>query len=376
MKKFILLSSIALLCFCCTHSNDEAKTLTVDVNTSLDNGEVSVFDIFSKVDVIALDSSLPISNNVHTGEAYITYDGSNFYILDEKSYKVNVYNQEGRMLYQADKVGRGAGEYTMAYQIEYNPDTKHVEILNPMGKILVFDIDSLKYVSEFNFIGKPLSTHNFCSLGDDYILYSSREDDKLYKLETETCKVLSYGYQPPEYLRKYISPQSPFLCLSDMPCIFRPYDGMIYKFDSIHTEMRPVIQWDFGKYQCRLQDIPRNRSNREYYEFILEYSKKHIAAFFNVKCAHNIIFASVIFKGETYSLIYDLHREISWLFNETIEGMKFLPELFYDNIMYKYVDYASLPDYVNKNILDSLSQTEYDKVICEEGAAIIKYSLR
>lgn len=376
MKQLLLLVTVSFFCFCCTHSNEDIKTLKVDVDTSLSDGKVSIYDIFSKVDLIALDDTFPISNSVHTGEAYITYDGNNFYILDDKSYKVNVYNKEGRILYQANKVGRGVGEYTMAYQIEYNSNTAQIEILNPMGKILRFDKDSLKYVSELNFIGNPLSTHNFNYLGDDYILYSAREADKLYKFESETHEVLSYSYQPPEYLRKYISPQSPFLYLTDSPCIFRPYDGLIYKFDITNNEMQPFIQWDFGKYQCRLQDIPHDKSNREYYDFILEYSKKHIAAFFNIKCAHNIIYASVILKGETYTLLYDLNRDYSFLFKETSEGMKFLPELFHDNIMYKYVDSASLPDFINRNILDSQSQAEYDKVICEEGAAIIKYTLK
>ena len=270
MKQLLLLVTVSFFCFCCTHSNEDIKTLKVDVDTSLSDGKVSIYDIFSKVDLIALDDTFPISNSVHTGEAYITYDGNNFYILDDKSYKVNVYNKEGRILYQANKVGRGVGEYTMAYQIEYNSNTAQIEILNPMGKILRFDKDSLKYVSELNFIGNPLSTHNFNYLGDDYILYSAREADKLYKFESETNEVLSYSYQPPEYLRKYISPQSPFLYLTDSPCIFRPYDGLIYKFDITKNEMQPFIQWDFGKYQCRLQDIPHDKSNREYYDFILE----------------------------------------------------------------------------------------------------------
>lgn len=376
MKRLFFLLTMSFLCFCCTHSNDEIKTLKVDVDASLSDGEVSIYDIFSSVDVIALDSSYPVSNSVHTGEAYITCDGNKFYILDQKTYKVNVYNIDGSIVTQYDKVGRGVGEYTMAYQIEYNSATEKIEILNPMGKILIYSIDSLQYESELNFIGKPLSTHNFGLIGEDYILYSAREADKLYKLYSESNAVMSYDYQPPEYLRKYISPQSPFLYMENLPCIFRPYDGLIYQFDVTYNRIKPILQWDFGKYKCSFHDIPRDRSNREYYEFILEYSKKHIAAFFNIKCAHNVIFASVILKGETYALLYDLNRDHSWLFKETIEGMKFLPELFNDKIMYKYVDSASLPEFINRNILDCQSQAEYDKVICEEGSAIIKYTLK
>ena len=82
MKQLLLLVTVSFFCFCCTHSNEDIKTLKVDVDTSLSDGKVSIYDIFSKVDLIALDDTFPISNSVHTGEAYITYDGNNFYILD------------------------------------------------------------------------------------------------------------------------------------------------------------------------------------------------------------------------------------------------------------------------------------------------------
>ncbi|HIT46357.1 MAG TPA: hypothetical protein IAC35_00700 [Candidatus Cryptobacteroides merdipullorum] len=45
-------------------------------------------------------------------------------------------------------------------------------------------------------------------------------------------------------------------------------------------------------------------------------------------------------------------------------------------MMYKFVDYDFLPEYVNREILDASSQAAYDKVLAEEGAAIVRYRLK
>ena len=371
-----LLLAATVLVSCCSGVNESQKTLTVDIDYLLSNEKVSIYDMFSKVELIALDSTCPISNSVHTGESYLTYDGENFYVLDERTYKVNVYKDNGDILCHADKVGRGPSEYAMGYQIEYNPSADKIEILNPMGKILQYETGSFEYVSELNFMGKPLSTHNFCVSGKDYILYSSREEDKLYVLCGDDSEVMSFGYTPPEYLRKYISPQSPFFYMNDAPCIFRPYDGLIYMLDVSDHTMNVILGWDFGKYQCRFQDIPYDKSVMEYREFILDYSQNHIASFFNIKSVDDRIFASVIFKGNTHTVYYDLRNDQTFFFRDTIEEMLFLPELFHGNVMYKFVDCKNLPDFVNRSILDVQSQQAYDKVVEEEGAAIIKYTLK
>ena len=376
MKYFIFPLSLLFFLFSCSRNNQDIETLAIDIEASRSNREVSIYDIFSKIEVIALDDTYLISNSIHTGEAYITFDGDNFYILDNSSYKVNVYTSDGRILYHSDKVGRGKGEYTMAYQIEYDPYDNKIEILNPMGKILRYNTDSLKFESELNFMGNPLSTHNFLHIKDSYILYSAREDDKLYSLDNKTREVKSYGYSPEEYLRKYISPQSPFFYINHDPCIFRPYDGTIFRFDVGKHTLEPIIKWDFRKYQCRLKDIPPDKSAREYHDFILKYSKKHIAAFTNIKSTKNRLFASVIFKGEIYTLYYNTSQNNYFFFNETSEGIKFLPELFYNDIMYKYADSSSLPDFIKKELLDSHSQKEYDKIIKDDCSAIIKYTLK
>ena len=84
----------------------------------------------------------------------------------------------------------------------------------------------------------------------------------------------------------------------------------------------------------------------------------------------------MVHNGEIHTICHDLETGESLLFEKTVEGMSFLPELFRDGVMYKFVDYTFLPEYVNREILDASSQAAYDKVLAEEGAAIVRYRLK
>ncbi len=88
------------------------------------------------------------------------------------------------------------------------------------------------------------------------------------------------------------------------------------------------------------------------------------------------LFASAIYKGKAHTLYYNCDNGKACFFDKTSEGMSFSPELFADNVMYKFVDSEHLPEYVSKCVLDDFSSSEYDKVVSEGGAAIIKYYLQ
>ena len=348
--------------------------IQVDID-SLAKEQVSIYGIFSKVELVSLDNEYPVGNIVYTGASNITWDGSKFYILDVRTFGINVYGADGTLLKHSDKVGRGPGEFTMADQIYYNKDLDLIEILNPMGRIFRYTPDSLKFVSEVNYMGKGLlATHNYAQKGGIYILYSSSIDDQLWKLDTETGDLSKYDYRSPEYLRRYISPQAPFFDIGGSPCFFRPYDGLIYTFDIDSHHVVPFIEWDLGKRQCLVENIPEHTS----YDFIIENSRKIASPYINIKAAGNTVFASVIYGGgKEYTLYHDLDTGETHFFHMTEEGMEFLPEIFDHERkrMFKFIDFKYLPEYINRDILDARSRAAYDKVLEEEGSAIAIYYL-
>ncbi len=369
--RLISLLFLSILFLGCSQ-NSQSDIIEVDIDV-LCSKDVSILDLFSDVELIALDSSKPISNSVYVGTSNIAFDGQLIYLLDIKSLAVNVYDLFGNRLTSVNKTGRGPGEFLMADQIMYNSDLGLIEILNPMGKILRYEPGTMKFHSELNYMGKELkATHNFCKSAENYILYTATGEDKIWELDAKNIHLSSFSYQPPKYLQNYISAQSPFLEIKGRPCSFRPYDGLIFTFEN--NEIVPIYQWDLGKYQCRLKDIPRDMNNREYYDFILRFSNRKISPFIDIKCGNNKLFASAIYKGVTHTLYHDIQTGQNAFFETTTENMKFLPELFTEKFMCKFIDCHYLPDFINREILDEDSRKAYDKIVFEDGCGIIKYS--
>ena len=286
-----VLFAVFLLLSGCSGERQEGAVHKVQVDVDFLAGEqVSIYDIFSKVELVSLDNEYPVGNIVYTGASNITWDGSRFYILDAMTFGISVYGIDGALLKHTDKVGRGPGEFTMADQIYYNKDLDLIEILNPMGRIFRYTPDSLKFVSEVNYMGKGLlATHDYVQRGETYILYSSSIDDQLWDLDTETGALSKYDYKSPEHLRRYISPQAPFFDIGGSPCFFRPYDGLVYTFDMDTHRVVPFIEWDLGKHQCHIEDIPEDISVHASYDFIMENSQRTASPYINIKAVGNTV---------------------------------------------------------------------------------------
>ena len=131
---------------------------------------------------------------------------------------------------------------------------------------------------------------------------------------------------------------------------------------------------------CNIWWIANNHINKiiDLYggEYYIDPSRKNVSITDNVNATDEWLFATVIFKGEIYTLSYNLMDKTYKFFNRTKEGMRFLPELFHDNIMYKYVESTSLSDFVNRDVLDLESRKQYDAIMEHDGLAIIKYTLK
>lgn len=373
--------AILTIIFGCSKKGQERAEYEITVNVdSLVREEISIYDIFTKVELVALDNEFPVANIVYTGASNITWDGKRFYILDVAKFGINVYRTDGSLVSHFDKVGRGPGEFTMADQIYYNKDMDLIEILNPMGRILRYTPDSLSFDSELNYMGKGLmATHNYFQTGHKYILYSSTIDEQLWDLDSKTGTLKKYDYISPEHLRRYISPQAPFFDMAGRPCFFRPYDGLIYTFNMDTHRIVPFIKWNLGKHQCRIENIPEDLSVHTSYDYIIENSKRTASPYIDIKSAGNILFASVIYGGgKEYTLYHDLDTGETLFFDRTSEGMKFLPGIpdREGTRIFKFIDAGYLPEYVCRDILDEASRKAYDTVLREEGSAIIVYHLK
>ncbi len=375
-KCFKTIALFILLLTGCGNNSQVGNLKNIRINVeSLLCEETSVYDIFSEVDVVCLDDTVPLTYSVFNGSPWVDCSEDNLFVLDPHTFSVHVYDKKGRFVEKADLYGRGAGEYIMAQMLRYNRTEKLLEVLDPTGKIYRYTTSPIKFHSLVDCTGKGLlSAHYYLFDGENYILYSHREEEKLWVLRGGEDTLQQLGYRLPDYLRLYTYLQRPVFEKDGKIYVYNSYDGAVDCINVEDGKLERVFEWDFGKYQAQLADIPEFDSAREYVDFIKSFSNRKVSPFIDMKIVGDKIFANVIFEGgKIYTLIYDLENSRSYLFDKTAEGMKFFHGNVLGNKMYMLVESEELPEFVNRDILGEASQKEYDKVMDTEGMAVVWY---
>lgn len=375
-KCFKTIALFILLLTGCGNNSQVGNLKNIRINVeSLLSEEISVYDIFSEVDVVCLDDTVPLTYSVFNGSPWVDCSEDNLFVLDPHTFSVHVYDKKGRFVEKADLYGRGAGEYIMAQMLRYNRTEKLLEVLDPTGKIYRYTTSPIKFHSLVDCTGKGLlSAHYYLFDGENYILYSHREEEKLWVLRGGEDTLQQLGYRLPDYLRLYTYLQRPVFEKDGKIYVYNSYDGAVDCINVEDGKLERVFEWDFGKYQAQLADIPEFDSAREYVDFIKSFSNRKVSPFIDMKIVGDKIFANVIFEGgKIYTLIYDLENSRSYLFDKTAEGMKFFHGNVLGNKMYMLVESEELPEFVNRDILGEASQKEYDKVMDTKGMAVVWY---
>lgn len=377
-KKTALLIFATLIAFAagCGKSDwkdSSAIRIKLDVDSLLNGTSVSIDDIFQEIQLVCLDSSDMISNSVYSGHNYYTFDGEYFYVLDEKSFTIHVFDSHGKFVHSSSKKGRGPGEFTMATKICYNADLNTIDVLNPIGKIYHFRTKTLEYVSTLDIKGKDLqSIHDFVPTRSGYLLYSNTLDERIWHYDSENRIANPCGIRLPEYLSIYFYAQDRFYSMGESVQTFRAFDGKCFNLDS-SLNVRTSLVWDFGKRSAQLKAIPELPSAREYHEFLMDYSDNHVAAFNDIKCIDRTLIANVIYKRNLHTIVYNLASNQAKMFLKTEEGLPLVCGLVYDNSMMLLVDSHMLPEFISTEVLDEVSVREYQKATSTGSMAIIRY---
>lgn len=111
---------------------DDRITVNLD-----DNEKASLFDYFSHIELIPLETSDDIL--VGYCEDIVLYQ-NRYYIFDRKRAVVQIFDQDGKFVFLIDKRGQGPGEYTPNLtSISLNPFTDNIDITD-MGCIYSYDL--------------------------------------------------------------------------------------------------------------------------------------------------------------------------------------------------------------------------------------------
>ena len=192
MKNTILILVLCLFIGSCKDSltvNEEVDTITASIEQE---DEISLFDFVSQVRLIPLettDSSLV----AHITKIITSKD--KIFIYDRIQNQIFIFNREGQFISKINRKGRGPEEYMSISDLAINPFNGCLEILDPWGKLLAFDLNG-KYLHSFR-LPKDLHAYDeFIPLSRDSIaFYSLSEPSTLNIYSRTTSKIVYSGFK-------------------------------------------------------------------------------------------------------------------------------------------------------------------------------------
>ncbi len=242
MRYIGFLFSITLLASGCVSHPDGSKVdPNVKLKVSLEDKSPSYKKYFDRIEMIPLettDSSLMavIEKMVCIGDTIVAYDGNRNII--------NVFGPDGRFLNRIGNIGQGPEEYTLVYDISYNPGKKILSMLSPFGEYLDFTVDG-RFIQRTE-LPPQANYQSFEWISDNRLaLWSVVPEDEpgMLILNTDSGKTEFEGwYQNPniEFLQLY-----PFNLYNGTLYFSEPIGMSIFKLEN--DSLTYAYEWDFGK---------------------------------------------------------------------------------------------------------------------------------
>lgn len=271
MKVLIYTLLIVLVTSCNKTIDISYKTLHSD----LDHYQsIPTEKLFSKIEIISLETNE--QSLIQKISKVIEYN-SRLYILDSRQKAILIFDKAGKFISKIHTVGRAPSEYSLLYDIAINTYSETLEALDPMGKIITYDLKG-NYISSIYLPHPPMAYHLISILNKDSILLHTEP----YITTDDTFRIFS---RKADSITKQFNKQQEFIAWN-IKGPLQVYKDTLFYSQAIHNEVYKIINdslyhaysWNFGKYsydinQMQLPDLTDPTKQMKFYKEVMYSSK-------------------------------------------------------------------------------------------------------
>lgn len=369
MKKVIIL--LVVTCFTmCQQKLQNDQTIMVD----MDHPEkTSLSDYFRSIELIPLETSPEVLI------AYISkmiIHGDRYYTLDKRQSIIHVFDQTGKFLFKIDKKGRGPGEYSFIEDININPFSGHLELLESYGSVHIFDLPG-NYI-ETKRIAYPdfRAVHLFTAVENHtHVFYAMFQPQKIIYFNLDEKLLLHEEFEEKKELGRYA--YKSLYQYQDVSYIFRPFHPVVYKIGKERLEA--VFQFDFGTYTREgTSAIFSEESNNRLSKFVEEVFAQFPYVITTVRHNNRYVLASLLWKdaNSKANIIYDKSAGKSKFVLDFSEQVEFDPDIVTDEYVLTSCLWVDLEKYIKKEMLDDRQKEIFEELVqakMELNPILIKY---
>ena len=385
MKKCFYLLLLTWILASCSSQTKETKNNVL--KATLKETEVSLKDLFSRIEVIPLETNdTALMDHVHR----IRKVNNKYYILNEDypgfTYiNILVYDAEGNFLHTIGKKGQGPEEYPwLIYDMDIDTEKDLVYMMSPSGMLYLYRTDG-SFVRKMN-MPEGLIYHGLQFLNSNQLLSwaggTDIDNDAMCVLDADSAKLIkglwrdhndpnwdiiefTYAYQDKIYFTPSI-------------------DRQVYEVTS--DSLRIAYEWDFGEdnydassVRSRLEGLTPVDKEEEWKEMrktggvpytLLKQGQTNKYYFTNVLG----ILGERDDKGYAknyFSLFYEKATGRSFYFKKTTEGLAIRPDMTTEEALYQLIPTEDL-----ELLLPVLDETEKAKVmkrVEDDNPCLVKF---
>jgi len=387
MKKEVLFIFVLLSIFysCTNRSSSNYKPLAkenlilIDLNK---NDKVSVYELFSEVEIITLETTSNSLLEFPMGEPdRVIVDDEKYYFLDKKQQAILIFNHEGKFLKKMDYRGMGPKEYLSIHDFNINRFSKKIEVLSPEGRYINIYDPSGDIFIERQYLPKDMPiVHYFQNLTPDiYAFLSCAGSVEIVFYSRKDDTIIQSNYSLPEWISKTIFSisKNPFYIFNDSLCFQQKYNGDVFTISPINYELYPRYCWNFGQQNFDiLSTFPKDESINFYMELSNKISMKFAVLFQIYKENSKYYITRFKYKNRHNHLVFDKFTNEYLLFEKFIEGGQLLPQWIDDEAIYTFVPPTFLNQVINLTLLNKENQIKYNQLKEDDNPVIIKYTFK
>ncbi len=301
-----------------------------DYSSSIDlseNHTVSVFDVFSDIHAIQLETSedFLISRIASVGQ--IDYYDDRYYILDLRSQQIFCFDKHGQFVFKIDSQGKGPGEYHQINVIAIDRNNEQLVLLDPVvQRVHFFDLNGEFLSSRYIKDDRVLGLTRVYPMDDSLLLLTSLNYEHLrfYSLKEDKTVYADFAYDVP--LRAF-SPLDNVYFFNNEVYFLPALSSDIVNVTNMYPE--PYFTWCFGGDNNSEQQINRllkELSNRQK-QYIVPFQGVGKNKFLNhyiLKSFENERFriAAIEFDDDFKFVIIDKNKNQRLVFSAFKEGIR------------------------------------------------------
>lgn len=382
--KVLLLFPLFILMIGCNESTQKISTNNIPTyKIDLDKAEeLSIYDLFSEVNIIPLQTSDSIvCSGIHT----FIYK-NNIFFWDQRQHIVLNFDTLGHYRYKIDSRGRGADEYTAIENISIDRFNDRILILGHYS-LLQYDLNG-KFIQKIHY-PKNLIVHSAAMADKDNLLCvtttaSSRQSYILNYLSLKNKEIIASHYKedPIFPVNRDISyyNNNLFYCISKSPVVY----------NVTNLEMQPAYQWDLGKYNYDYKElsIPKFKDYQD--------MQKHQRAWLYKNCPYllNLILENDQYVYANLGLLVNCNywKEKTPIYHifwnkktgtpKIVKNFKEGGRIFHggarwtDNAIYCAIEKSMIPQYIDMKFLPPDQQKIIEDLPEDTNPILLKYTFK